>query len=66
MQLKSIATTNLFDTINRYAHTPPAERAAVEGEIIALIDGHVREQMMLAEMNRSRAMEARARYLNKN
>lgn len=66
MQLKSIATTNLFDTINKYAHTPPAERAAVEGEIIALIDGHVREQMIVADMNRARAMEARARFVNKN
>lgn len=56
MQIKSVAETDLMSLVNRYAHTEPAARARMEGTIIALVDAHVREQLMEIETRRRGAM----------
>ena len=65
MQLKSIASTNILDLMHAWEHTPIKDRDAIEGQIIATIDGHVREQMIVAEQHRSSALERRQPSANK-
>lgn len=63
MQIKSIAQTDFLSMLHNWEHASPEQRAALEGRMVAAIDGHVREQLIEADERRATRIHDERRHI---